>query len=81
MLSTNPSLAFNSLVQHRWLQILGVLYGFLDVADLRRYIYEMMVQIRTTALSMYDMCGNDNGRGQSISKTNGHNETVHPAAL
>ena len=31
--------------------------------------------------SAYDMCGNDNGRGQSISKTNGHNETVHPAAL
>jgi len=42
----------------------------LDVADLRQYIYEMMGRIRTTALSMSDLCGNDNGHGQG--KSNGH---------
>jgi hypothetical protein len=50
----------------------------LDVADLRQYIYEMMAQIRTTALSMSDLYGNHNGHGQDISKTNGHNGKVHP---
>ena len=50
----------------------------LDVADLRQYIYEMMGQIRTTALSMSGLYGNDNGHGQEISKTNGHNGKVHP---
>jgi hypothetical protein len=50
----------------------------LDLADLRQYIYEMMGQIRTTALSMAGLYGNDNGHGQDISKSNGHNGKVHP---
>jgi hypothetical protein len=50
----------------------------LDVADLRQYIYEMMGRIRTTALSMSDLYGNDDGHGQDISKANGHNGKVHP---
>jgi hypothetical protein len=50
----------------------------LDVADLRQYIYEMMGQIRTTALSMSDLYGNDNGHGQATSKINGPNGKVHP---
>jgi hypothetical protein len=45
----------------------------LDVADLRQYIYEIMSRIRTTALSMSDLYGNDNGRRPDISKSNGHN--------
>ena len=43
----------------------------LDVADLRQYIYEMMGRIRTTALEMSALYGNDNGDGQDISKSNG----------
>ena len=43
----------------------------LDVADLRQYIYEMMNRIRTTALAMSDLYGNDNGHGQGISNSNG----------
>ena len=43
----------------------------LDVADLRQYIYEMMSRIRTTALAMSDLYGNDNGHGQGISNSNG----------
>ena len=33
----------------------------LDVADLRQYIYEQMGRIRTNALAMYGLYGNDNG--------------------
>lgn len=40
----------------------------LDVADLRQYIYEMMGQIRTTAMS--DLYVNDNSHGQDIGKSN-----------
>ncbi len=47
----------------------------LDVADLRQYIYEMMGRIRTTALGMSDLYGNDNGN--DISKSNGHNGKAH----
>jgi hypothetical protein len=43
----------------------------LDVADLRQYIYEQMGRIRTNALLMDGLYGNDNGRGQDISKSNG----------
>ena len=45
----------------------------LDVADLRQYIYEQMGRIRTTAFAMSGLYGNDNGHGQNISKSNGHN--------
>jgi hypothetical protein len=43
----------------------------LDVADLRQYIYEMMGRIRTTALTMSDLYGNDNGHGHDLGKSNG----------
>jgi hypothetical protein len=43
----------------------------LDVADLRQYIYEQMGRIRTNALVMDGVYGNDNGHGQDISKSNG----------
>ena len=43
----------------------------LDVTDLRQYIYEQMGRIRTTALAMSDLYGNDNGHGQGIGKSNG----------
>jgi hypothetical protein len=46
----------------------------LDVADLRQYIYEQMGRIRTNGLVMDGLYGNDNGRGQDISKSNGHKE-------
>jgi hypothetical protein len=49
----------------------------LDVADLRQYMYEMMGRIRTTALGMPELYGNDNGHGQSISGSNGHNGNAH----
>ena len=45
----------------------------LDVADLRQYIYEQMCRIRTNGLLMDGLYGNDNGHGQDISKSNGHN--------
>jgi len=45
----------------------------LDVADLRQYIYEQMGRIRTAGLAMDGLYGNDNSRGQEISKSNGHN--------
>jgi len=48
----------------------------LDVADLRQYIYEMMGRIRTNALVMDGLYGNDNGHGQDICKSNGHR--AHP---
>ena len=47
----------------------------LDVADLRQYIYEQMGRLRTNALVMDGLFGND-GHGQDISK-NGHNGKVH----
>ncbi|MBZ5720114.1 MAG: hypothetical protein LAO03_07010 [Acidobacteriia bacterium] len=50
----------------------------LDVADLRQYIYEQMGRIRTNALAMDGLFGNDNGHGQDISKSNGHNGKAHP---
>jgi hypothetical protein len=49
----------------------------LDVADLRQYIYEQMGRIRTNALVMDGLYGNDNGHVQDISKNNGHNENAH----
>jgi hypothetical protein len=53
----------------------------LDVADLRQYMYEMMGRIRTTALGMPELYGNDNdnghGHGQSITGSNGHNGNAH----
>jgi len=48
----------------------------LDVADLRQYIYEQMGRIRTNALVMDGLYGNDNGHGQGVS--NGHNGHAHP---
>ncbi len=36
----------------------------LSVADLRQYIDEQMGRIRTNALAMDDLYGNDNGHGQ-----------------
>jgi hypothetical protein len=61
----------------------------LDVADLRQYIYaltgsplevtriEQMGHIRTIALGMSDLYGNDNGHGQDIRKSNGHKGKAH----
>ncbi len=49
----------------------------LDVADLRQYIYEEMGRIRTNGLVM-GLYGNNNGHGQDISKSNGHNGKAHP---
>ncbi len=50
----------------------------LDVADLRQYIYEQMGRIRTNALLMDGLYGNDNGHGPEINKSNGHTEKAHP---
>ena len=49
----------------------------LDVADLRQYIYEQIGRIRTNALVMDGLYGNDSGYGQDISKHNGHNGKAH----
>jgi hypothetical protein len=49
----------------------------LDVADLRQYIYEEMGRIRTNALLMDGLGGGDNGYGQGINKSNGHNGKAH----
>jgi hypothetical protein len=46
----------------------------LDVADLRQYIYEQMGRIRTTALVMDGLYGNDLGHGQDTNK----NGKAHP---
>ncbi len=48
----------------------------LDVADLRQYIYEQMVRIRTNALVMDGLYGN--AHGQDISQNGGHNGKAHP---
>ena len=45
----------------------------LDIADLRQYLYEQMARIRTDGLVMDGLCGNHDGRGRDISKSNGHN--------
>ena len=50
----------------------------LDVADLRQYIYEQMGRIRTNALVMDGLYGKNNGHGQDIGKTDGHNGKAHP---
>jgi hypothetical protein len=50
----------------------------LDVADLRQYIYEQMGRIRTNALGVGGLYGNDNGHGQDTSKSNGHNGKAQP---
>jgi hypothetical protein len=47
----------------------------LDVADLRQYIYERMSRIRTDGLAMDRLY--DNGHGQDILKSNGHNGKAH----
>ena len=49
----------------------------LDVADLRQYIYEPMGRIRTTSLAIDGLYRNNNGDGQDISKSNGHNGKAH----
>jgi len=49
----------------------------LDVADLRQYIYEQMGRIRTNALVMDGLYGNDHSHAGNISKSNGHNGKVH----
>jgi hypothetical protein len=50
----------------------------LDVADIRQYIYEQMGRIRTNALLMDGLYGNDKGHGQDIGKNNGHNGKARP---
>ena len=51
----------------------------LDVADLRQCIYEQMGRIRTNALVMDGLYGNDNGQVQNISKKDdSHNGNAHP---
>jgi hypothetical protein len=50
----------------------------LDVADLRQYIYEQMSRIRTNAFVADGLYGSDNGHGQDISKSNGHDGKAHP---
>ena len=46
----------------------------LDVADLRQYIYERMGRIRTNALVMDGLYGNE----QEISESGKHNGKAHP---
>jgi anaerobic glycerol-3-phosphate dehydrogenase len=50
----------------------------LDIADFRQYIYEQMARIRTNAHVTAALYGNQDGHGQDISKSNGHNGRVHP---
>ena len=51
--------------------------GIIDVPDFRQYIYELMGRIRTNALVMDGLYGNNNGHGQDISKSHGHNGKAH----
>jgi hypothetical protein len=51
----------------------------LDVADLRQYIYEQMSRIRTNALVLDGLYGNNNGHGKDISKSNGHGKAQSEA--
>ena len=48
----------------------------LDVADLRQYIDEEMGRIRTNAL-LVDGLGGDNSNGHDFNKSNGHNGKAH----
>ncbi len=50
----------------------------LDVADLRQYIYERMGRIRTNALVMDGLYGNENAHKEDVSKSSGHNGKAHP---
>jgi len=50
----------------------------LDVADLRKYIYEQMGRIRTNALVTDGLFGDDHGHRENISNNNGHNGKGHP---
>jgi hypothetical protein len=50
----------------------------LDVADLRQYIYEQMGRIRTNALAMDGLFGNDRSCGHDVGKNNGHNGKARP---
>jgi hypothetical protein len=50
----------------------------IGISDLRQYIYEQMGRIRTTALAMSGLYGNDNGHGQNSGKSNGHNGDRRP---
>ena len=50
----------------------------LDVADLRQYIYEQIGRIRTSSLVMEGLYGNDNGHGQDIGRSNGHDGKASP---
>jgi hypothetical protein len=52
--------------------------AFLDVADLRQYIYEQMGRIRTNALVTDGLFGDDHGHRENISNNNGHNGKGHP---
>lgn len=49
----------------------------LDVADLRQYIYEQIGRIRTTAYFAGILYGNSDGKGQEVSKSDGHNGKAH----
>jgi hypothetical protein len=49
----------------------------LDVADLRQYIYEQISRIRTNAYFTAVLYGNNDGKGQAISKSDGHNGKAH----
>jgi hypothetical protein len=49
----------------------------LDVADLRQYIYEQISRIRTNAYFTAALYGNNDGKGQDSSKSDGHNGKVH----
>jgi len=49
----------------------------LDVADLRQYIYEQVSRIRTSAYLTGALFDNSDGKGQDISKSNGHNGRAH----
>jgi hypothetical protein len=51
----------------------------LDVADLRQYIYEQMGRIRTNALVLDGLYGNNKGHGKDISKSNGHGKAQSEA--
>lgn len=49
----------------------------LDVADLRQYLYEQITNIRTSASVMDEVFGPNNGHGQDVTKSNGHNGKAH----
>jgi len=53
--------------------------GIIDVPDLRQYIYELMGRIRTNALVMDGLYGNNNGHGQDTGKSNSSNGAAQPS--